>query len=105
MSKLDDTIAAIGPLDSEAIAVARQRQERLTKPPGSLGRLEELSVLVAGITGNPRPVIKDKLVVVMASDHGVVAEAVSAYPQEVTMQMVANFLHGGAAINVLARHI
>ncbi|MSQ14500.1 MAG: nicotinate-nucleotide--dimethylbenzimidazole phosphoribosyltransferase [Dehalococcoidia bacterium] len=105
MSKLESTIAAIGPLDSEAMAAARQRQERLTKPPGSLGRLEELSVLVAGITGNPSPVIKEKVVVVMASDHGVVAEAVSAYPQAVTMQMVANFLRGGAAINVLSRHV
>ncbi len=84
---------------------ARARQNELTKPPGSLGRLEELSIRVAGITGNPRPKLKHKVVLVMAGDHGVVAEGVSAYPQEVTPQMVANFLHGGAAINVLSRHV
>ena len=83
---------------------ARARQNSLTKPPGSLGRLEELSIQAAGIMANPRPRIKDKVVLVMAGDHGVVAEGVSAYPQEVTPQMVLNFLHGGAAINVLARH-
>ncbi len=105
MPLLDTTIAAIASLDAEAMSAARARQDSLTKPPGSLGRLEELSILVAGITGRERPVIKDKVVVVMAGDHGVVAEAVSAYPQEVTMQMVANFLHSGAAINVLAKHI
>jgi nicotinate-nucleotide--dimethylbenzimidazole phosphoribosyltransferase len=83
---------------------ARARQDSLTKPPGSLGRLEELSIQTAGIMANPLPRIKDKVVLVMAGDHGVVAEGVSAYPQEVTPQMVLNFLRGGAAINVLARH-
>jgi nicotinate-nucleotide--dimethylbenzimidazole phosphoribosyltransferase len=86
------------------MAEARARQDRLTKPQGSLGRLEELSILLAGITGNALPSIRDKVVVVMAGDHGVVAEGVSAYPQEVTPQMVLNLLHGGAAINVLAAH-
>ncbi len=77
----------------------------MTKPQESLGRLEELSILVAGITGNPRPVIREKAVIVVAGDHGVAAEGVSAYPQEVTAQMVYNFLRGGAGINVLARHV
>lgn len=82
---------------------ARQRQEALTKPPGSLGRLEELSIQLAGITGQAVPRIDARAVVVMVGDHGVVAEGVSAYPSEVTHQMVLNFLNGGAAINVLAR--
>jgi nicotinate-nucleotide--dimethylbenzimidazole phosphoribosyltransferase len=67
--------------------------------------LESLSIQLAGITGSPQPQIKHKTILTMAGDHGVVAEGVSAYPQEVTPQMVANFLHGGAAINVLARHV
>ncbi len=87
------------------MAAARARQDQLTKPQESLGRLEELSILVAGITGNPRPVIREKAVIVVAGDHGVAAEGVSAYPQEVTAQMVYNFLRGGAGINVLARHV
>lgn len=77
----------------------------LTKPTGSLGRLEELSIQLAGIIGKEIPTIKDKVIITMAGDHGVVAEGVSAYPQEVTPQMVLNFLHSGAAINVLARHV
>jgi nicotinate-nucleotide--dimethylbenzimidazole phosphoribosyltransferase len=84
---------------------ARARQDDLTKPRGSLGRLEDLSVQVAGIMRNPLPKIEQKVVVTMAGDHGVVAEGVSAYPQEVTPQMVMNFLEGGAAINVLTRHV
>jgi nicotinate-nucleotide--dimethylbenzimidazole phosphoribosyltransferase len=87
------------------MAAARARQDILTKPAGSLGRLEELSIQLAGITGKEIPAIKDKVIITMAGDHGVVAEGVSAFPQEVTPQMVLNFLHGGAAINVLARHV
>jgi nicotinate-nucleotide--dimethylbenzimidazole phosphoribosyltransferase len=83
---------------------ARTRQNSLTKPQGSLGRLEELSIQVAGITRQSCPHLDHKVVVVMAGDHGVVSEGVSAYPQEVTPQMVDNFLAGGAAINVLSRH-
>jgi nicotinate-nucleotide--dimethylbenzimidazole phosphoribosyltransferase len=83
---------------------ARSRQDQLTKPRGSLGRLESLSVQLAGILGTPQPQITHKVILTMAGDHGVVAEGVSAYPQEVTSQMVLNFLHGGAAINVLGRH-
>ena len=99
------TLAMIGKLDGEAMAAARARQDVLTKPRGSLGRLEELSVQLAGIYGNPLPQVRDKAVIVMAADHGVVAEGVSAYPQDVTPQMVLNFLRGGAAINVLTRHV
>jgi nicotinate-nucleotide--dimethylbenzimidazole phosphoribosyltransferase len=84
---------------------ARERQNQLTKPAGSLGRLEELSIQLAGIVGKSIPTIKEKAMIVMAGDHGVVAEGVSAYPQEVTPQMALNFLAGGAAINVLARHV
>ncbi len=93
----------IPPIDQDAAQAARLRQLTLTKPPGSLGRLEELSIQLAGMTGNPRPKFERKTVIIMAGDHGVCAEGVSAYPSEVTQQMVFNFLHGGAAINVLAR--
>ncbi|MFL7794303.1 MAG: nicotinate-nucleotide--dimethylbenzimidazole phosphoribosyltransferase [Anaerolineae bacterium] len=105
MSLLTSTIQSIQPLDTVAMDAARARQNRLTKPPGSLGRLEEISIQVAGITRRARPVIGNKVVIACAGDHGVVAQGVSAYPQEVTSQMVANFLGGGAAINVLARHV
>ena len=99
------SVPLIHPLDQSAIQAARERQNQLTKPAGSLGRLEELSIQLAGITGKNIPTIKDKVIIVMAGDHGVVAEGVSAYPQEVTPQMVLNFLAGGAAINVLARQV
>ncbi|MDQ7029528.1 MAG: nicotinate-nucleotide--dimethylbenzimidazole phosphoribosyltransferase [Ardenticatenia bacterium] len=105
LMSLESLIARIGGLDASAMAAARARQDTLTKPPGSLGRLEHLSTLVAGITGHVRPRLHHKVIVTMAGDHGVVAEGVSAYPQEVTAQMVLNFLRGGAAINVLARHV
>jgi nicotinate-nucleotide--dimethylbenzimidazole phosphoribosyltransferase len=93
----------IKPLDETAMQSARMRQNTLTKPPGSLGRLEELSIQLAGITADPFPSVERKAVIVMAADHGVALEGVSAYPAEVTAQMVLNFLRGGAAINVLAR--
>lgn len=96
-------LPTIPPIDSGAQAAARARQDTLTKPPGSLGRLEELSIQLAGITGKPRLSVARKAVIVMAGDHGVAAEGVSAYPAEVTPQMVLNFARGGAAINVLAR--
>ncbi|MFQ6030228.1 MAG: nicotinate-nucleotide--dimethylbenzimidazole phosphoribosyltransferase [Dehalococcoidia bacterium] len=101
---IDQTLAGITPLDETVMAAARARQDTLTKPLGSLGRLEELSVLLAGMFGDPIPQIRRKSVILAAGDHGVVAEGVSAYPQEVTPQMVYNFLRGGAGINVLARH-
>ena len=96
------TVAAITPLDGDAMAAARSRQGELTKPAGSLGRLEALAIQIAGMTGQERPSLAQKAIVVMAGDHGVTAEGVSAYPAEVTPQMVRNFLRGGAAINALA---
>lgn len=97
------TVAAIGMLDDQAMQLARVRQANLTKPAGALGRIEGLSIQLAGITGQLRPSLTPRQVIVCAADHGVTAEGVSAYPSEVTAQMVLNFLHGGAAINVLAR--
>ena len=101
--KLEETIKAIKPLDETAMRAARARQDTLTKPRGSLGRLEELSIQLAGMKADPFPLVERKAVIVMAADHGVAREGVSAYPSDVTAQMVLNFLHGGAAINVLAR--
>ncbi|MBI4593377.1 MAG: nicotinate-nucleotide--dimethylbenzimidazole phosphoribosyltransferase [Candidatus Rokubacteria bacterium] len=99
LSRLLDAIAAP---DGAAGEAARRHLDTLTKPPGSLGRLEELAVRLAGLTG-VAPRIEHPVVFVFAADHGVVAEGVSAYPQIVTAQMLTNFLRGGAAINVLAR--
>ncbi|MEA4909366.1 MAG: nicotinate-nucleotide--dimethylbenzimidazole phosphoribosyltransferase [Anaerolineaceae bacterium] len=93
----------IPPIDEDSTAAARRRQQELTKPAGSLGELEELSVRLAGMTATPRPRLERKAVILMAADHGVTREGVSAYPAEVTPQMVLNILHGGAAVNVLAR--
>ena len=103
-STIARTVAAIGAHDDAARSAAEARQDRLTKPPGSLGRLEQLATRIAAITGHERPRLDARLVVVAAGDHGVVAQGVSPYPQSVTAQMVANFLGGGAAINVLADH-
>lgn len=100
---LTETVTAIRPLDQPAMAKARERQDQLTKPSGALGRLETLSIQVAGITGRLDPPLTARAVIVAAGDHGVTAEGVSAYPAAVTPQMVLNFLRGGAAINVLAR--
>ena len=101
--KLEEIIKDIQPLDESAMRSARARQDTLTKPRGSLGRLEELSIQLAGMTAQPLPSVERKAVIVMAADHGVAREGVSAYPSNVTTQMVLNFLGGGAAINVLAR--
>ena len=103
-ARIAATVAAIPKPDGEAATRAAQRQDRLTKPIASLGRLEELAVRIAGITGSDRPQLQARLIVVAAGDHGVARQGVSAYPQAVTAQMVANFLRGGAAINVLADH-
>ncbi|MFV9505796.1 MAG: nicotinate-nucleotide--dimethylbenzimidazole phosphoribosyltransferase [Oscillochloridaceae bacterium umkhey_bin13] len=105
MSLLHTTIQAIHPLDLAAMHAARVRQDQLTKPQGALGRLERLSIQLAGITGQARPRLHAPAVIVMAADHGIAHQGVSAYPAEVTPQMVLNFLAGGAAINVLARHV
>jgi len=101
---LSNTIEMIKPLDRGAMDGARLRQNTLTKPQGSLGRLEELSIKLAGIQGRAIPQIRHKVIFTMAGDHGVVAEGVGNWPQEVTAQMLYNFLRGGAGINVLARH-
>ncbi len=92
--------AAPGP-DAQARAGAEARNGSLTKPPGALGRLEELAIWYAAWRGDPRPVIKSPQALVFAGNHGVVAQGVSAFPAEVTVQMVANFAAGGAAINQL----
>jgi len=105
MYRLQQTIDSIGGLDEKAMQAARDRQDQLTKPRGALGVLEDISIKVAGITGDPLPVPGRKAVIVMAADHGVTTEGVSLYPPEVTAQMVHNFLSGGAAINVLSRHV
>ncbi|MBV9356416.1 MAG: nicotinate-nucleotide--dimethylbenzimidazole phosphoribosyltransferase [Chloroflexi bacterium] len=102
-SRLRQVVGRIEALDQRSQRAAQQRQDELTKPPGSLGRLERLAVQIAGITRTARPRLTHPVVVVAAADHGVTAEGVSAYPSEVTAQMVRNFAHGGAAINVLAR--
>jgi nicotinate-nucleotide--dimethylbenzimidazole phosphoribosyltransferase len=104
MLDIGEVIGRIEPLDETAEREAQARQDMLTKPRGSLGRLEALSIQLAGITRRcPPPVPSRKAVLVFAGDHGVVSQGISAYPQEVTPQMVHNFLRGGAAINVLAR--
>ena len=102
MTWLDSVAQRIGPLDALAITTASARLDQLTKPPGSLGRLESLVTQLAGITGCEMPHVDRPAVVVFAADHGVTAQGVSAYPSDVTAQMVANFARGGAAINVLA---
>jgi nicotinate-nucleotide--dimethylbenzimidazole phosphoribosyltransferase len=104
MEKFHSTLKAIQPLDRSNQAAVQHKLDQLTKPQGSLGRLEELALQYALISGTSEPKLRDKLVVVMAADHGIAAEGVSAFPREVTRQMVLNFLSGGAGINVLARH-
>ncbi len=103
MTLLQQTCAAIVPADETAAAQAQARLDAKTKPRGSLGRLEELAVRLAAAYGTADPPLPAAAVLVLAADHGVAAEGVSAYPAAVTGQMVANFLAGGAAINVLAR--
>jgi nicotinate-nucleotide--dimethylbenzimidazole phosphoribosyltransferase len=103
MKLLTSTIGKISPLDKKAMSEAKARQDTLTKPTGSLGRLEEVSIKIAGIQARAKPVIQKKTIITMAADHGVVDEKVGNWPREVTAQMVENFLRGGAGINVLAR--
>ena len=101
---LDEAVGRVHPVNHESAANAQGRLDRLTKPLGSLGRLEELAVHYARITGEVKPNIPRGVVFTFAADHGVAREGVSAYPSEVTPQMVLNFLRGGAGVNVLARH-
>ncbi|MBN1322329.1 MAG: nicotinate-nucleotide--dimethylbenzimidazole phosphoribosyltransferase [Thermoleophilia bacterium] len=105
MSLLDETLSSIGPQDAAARTAAHARLEALAMPYWALGRLLDLAEDLAGMTGSLKPPVERKAVVVMAGDHGVVADGVSAYPQEVTVQMVANIAAGGASINALARQV
>jgi nicotinate-nucleotide--dimethylbenzimidazole phosphoribosyltransferase len=103
VSLLNETIASIAPLDDGAVADARDRQSRMTKPAGSLGVLEDVSVQLAGLAGVcPPPMPSPAAVAVFAADHGVHAQGVTPWPQEVTAQMVGNFLAGGAVVNAFA---
>ena len=100
-----ETIDRIQPTDTRLLAQAQARLDRLTKPIGSLGRLEELAARYVMITGEMKPTVPRGAVFTFAADHGVTVEGVSAYPSAVTPQMVLNFLRGGAGVNVLARHV
>jgi len=102
---IDETLKNIQPVDRAWLQQAQERLDALTKPRGSLGRLEELAAWYVAVRQDLWPPLARKVVVIFAGDHGVVAEGVSAYPPEVTYQMVTNFLAGGAGINVLARHV
>ncbi len=104
MEKIKNVIKNIAKPDAEVMEETQKLLDNLTKPRGSLGRLEELTKKVAGITGSSKPELKNRFIVTMAGDHGVTAEGISAYPSEVTPQMVMNFLNGGAGINVLSKH-
>lgn len=104
MISLQKLIQSIQPLNQEMAAEASLHLDSLTKPPGSLGKLEAIACQAAGITGHLMPGFDKKAIIVMAGDHGVCEEGVSAFPPEVTPQMVINMLNGGAAVNVLARH-
>jgi nicotinate-nucleotide--dimethylbenzimidazole phosphoribosyltransferase len=104
MDLIAETVAAIRPPDDSARAAARDRLDRMTKPRGSLGRVEDLAVTLCGIAGQcPPPLPEPAAVAVFAGDHGVHAQGVTPWPQEVTAQMVANFLAGGAVVNAFAR--
>jgi nicotinate-nucleotide--dimethylbenzimidazole phosphoribosyltransferase len=102
-AELRTHLVALPAFDDDAARAARARQDNLTKPPGSLGRLEDVAVFMAGWRGTARPRIGKAQALVFAGNHGVCAQGVNPYPQDVTAQMVANFQHGGAAINQLCR--
>src|SRR3989337_1926963 len=104
MNTLQDMLNSIRPVDQELQDKIQKRLDNLTKPPGSLGRLEELARRYVTITGNEYPKINKKDICIFAGDHGVVQEGLSAYPKEVTYQMVYNFLRGGARGKVLGGH-
>jgi nicotinate-nucleotide--dimethylbenzimidazole phosphoribosyltransferase len=104
LTQLNDLVASIPAPDSSAVTAARDLQSRLAKPPGSLGALEELSVRLAGLAGQcPPPMLEPAAVAVFAGDHGVCARGVSVWPTDVTVQMIGNFLAGGAVVNAFAR--
>lgn len=102
-TRLQHIVGSIPPFDQEAARRAELHSDQLTKPPGSLGKLELIAAQLAGATGELWPDLSKRAVIVMAADHGVCEEGISAFPQAVTPQMVHNFLNGGAAVNVLAR--
>ncbi len=104
MDVLSNTVNTISAINEEWYVVAQKRLDNLTKPLGSLGRLEEFARRLVAITENKSPILDKKVVFTFAGDHGITDEGVSAYPKEVTPQMVLNFIRGGAGINVLARH-
>ncbi len=105
MKEIKKVVKNITKIRTDLKALTQQRLDLLTKPRGSLGKLEELAKQIVAITGQQKPALKNKVIFTLAADHGVVEEGVSAFPQEVTGQMVYNFLRGGAGINVLARHV
>ncbi|HUI45876.1 MAG TPA: nicotinate-nucleotide--dimethylbenzimidazole phosphoribosyltransferase [Nitrospirota bacterium] len=105
MKQLTEALKNIRPVDTSRTGEVQARLDNLTKPQGSLGRLEELAKKYCLITGRDKPLIRNKLIFTFAGDHGVTEEGVSAYPKEVTPQMVLNFLRGGAGVNVLAKHV
>jgi nicotinate-nucleotide--dimethylbenzimidazole phosphoribosyltransferase len=104
MKEIDAVIQSIQPLDETIMNQTQQHLDSLTKPRGSLSVLERMACQLAGVQREAKPGIPEKAVVLMAADHGVAEEGVSAFPAEVTEQMVYNFVRGGAGINVLARH-
>ena len=104
MGKLQDILKKIQPVDASRSNAVQAQLDNLSKPQGSLGRLEELAKKYCLITGRDKPVIRNKIIFTFAGDHGVTEEGVSAFPKEVTPQMVLTFLRGGAAVNVLAKH-
>lgn len=104
MNLLETTLSKISPIDKHLLEQTQARLDNKTKPLGSLGRLEEFARKTVAITGKSEPDLSKKVIFTFAGDHGVVEEGVSAFPKEVTPQMVFNILHGGAAVNVLARH-
>lgn len=105
MDIIKETLARIKPVSQELLLQAQKKLDNQTKPPGSLGRLEEFACRIAAISGNLNPDLSKKVIFTFAGDHGITEEGVSLFPREVTPQMVLNFLSGGAGINVLARHV
>lgn len=103
LTEFREVLSKAPAVDADALAGASDRNGQLTKPPGALGRLEDLAIWYAGWRGDARPSINAPQVIVFAGNHGVCAQGVSAFPPEVTVQMVANFEHGGAAINQLSK--
>ncbi|TAL24499.1 MAG: nicotinate-nucleotide--dimethylbenzimidazole phosphoribosyltransferase, partial [Nitrospirae bacterium] len=104
MDLLNDALKNIKAVNGEWHDIAQKHLDNLTKPQGSLGRLEEFARRLVAITESKKPILDKKVIFTFAGDHGVAEEGVSAFPKEVTRQMVFNFLNGGAGINVLSRH-